>query len=269
MLRFAEFLGRRGRRHVGLGWADRSIERYGEKEDNLVAALVLLSGAKPPPADRDEAMRRIADNRSLLVTYSGGWVLCDQIEKLGLQDRFLAQIDQDWMKANNGLRVQVGIMLMVTGHPAEAIDYLDRDRMTRFVTRDDAKGLVSALQTLAARLAKRPDLAVAPAALRKFIGQEHFIPTIDPLLRYLAGDSAREAALADAGKDADELVYYLGIDAAAHGDLDQARKDLGQVIDGHPDWSLSGDARRMLQWIDSGMTIAPALVPAGGTKVDL
>ncbi len=269
MLDLARFLGRRGRRHEGLTWVESSIARYGEREDHLVAATVLLSGGKPPQADCDQAMHRIADQRGLLMTFAGAWQLGEMVEQQGLQDRFLALCDQNWKEASNGLRIKVGIMLLVSGHPDEAIDYLERERRTRFNTRDDAKGLVCALQTLAARLAKRPERAVAPAALRAFIGKEHFIPSGDALLRYLAGESAREAALAEAGKDADELTYFLGLDAAARGDLVQARSDLAQFIKAHPEWPLAGDARRMLQWIDSGMAIAPALVPASeGRKID-
>ncbi len=83
---------------------------------------------------------------------------------------------------------------------------------------------------------------------------------MDPLLRYLAGDCDRATALAQDGANADELRYYLGIAAAAAGDVATARADW-QAVNAHPDWDEAGGARRLLAWLDAGAPCLDAKVP--------
>jgi len=178
-----------------------------------------------------------------------------------LHDRFLALIEDNWHTADNGLQMRVGILLTESGRAAEGAEWIAAELETRLAATDrrnwrDGQGWMMAWLTLAARLGKRPDLALKPEELRAQIGKGNYIKPINPLLRYLAGDCDRDTAITQAGADVDELRYYLGLDALGRGDLAQARSDLAVVM-AHTDWNESGGVRRLLTWIDAGARQAP------------
>jgi tetratricopeptide (TPR) repeat protein len=259
MIGYADFLERRGRGREAVTWLERSIERYGDddKHMKLKTAAALLSGV-PSKADIDEAFVRIEQAKSALMSNNTAvWQAGCLIRRLGLHDRFLQLVGDTWNDAKGSLPTRVGILALESGKPAVAVQAFS---LAREGKRTNARAMswIVAWQTLAARVAKQRELEPLPEELRAQIGKGDYMKAIDPLLRFLAGDIDQATALTQAGPDADELRYYLGIAAAARGDLTQARELLQAMSVNHPDWGESGGAKRFLAWLDAGAVATPA-----------
>jgi hypothetical protein len=246
----------RHRRYVeGTAAIDRFTAMSGDQDYPLELIDQITQDPAAPDADAIAALlAMLAHHPAALLANNRTDGLCLLLRRAGGHDRILALRDDTWRGSTNALAFHTGIMLAISGHAEEAAAWMQQ---VRAHNQYGPGGLAWELvwQDLAAELAGKPARAPAAADLRAASGHGTFAKAMDPavLLAYLAHDLDRPAAFARAGQDADELTFYLGIDALAHGDQAQARQDLAAVIGRHatwPAWAESGDARRLLAGLD-------------------
>ncbi len=256
---FIDFLMQRKRGADALVWVEKEIVRWGDDDVNLLAATCMLMGT-PKPQLITTALERMAAYKGFLASSRFSSGLFVQLRHHRLYERVLPIVDDSWRTARNGIGAQVALLKLEAGHPVEAASWFSTALGSKHV-RPEMRGWLMAMQSLAARLAKRPDLAVPAVTLRSETGHgASYFDSRDALLHYLAGDCDRATALVEAGTAADELRYYLGIDAAAAGDVATARA-YWQAVVKHEDWDEAEGALRMLDWLGAGAQRLDTKVP--------
>jgi tetratricopeptide (TPR) repeat protein len=183
--------------------------------------------------------------------------LLGMVERTGEWQLFFDDVG-DWTRAN-GSGTSGLISALAHWHVGRFAESVDRteaafDLMRQFGVRR-AHGLpleyqraIRLLTVPFARMHGRPVPSLT--AVREEMTHFKARPSTLNSLAFLFDERSREEALAAAAtvEDGDEVLLYLALDALAHGQHDQARADLRELVELHPRWVEAGQARSVLGW---------------------
>ncbi|HAT09363.1 MAG TPA: hypothetical protein DCS97_01935 [Planctomycetes bacterium] len=245
----AEALAAVGRRGEAMDLVERTIERFGRQaRDALCLRLALGTAATPAEVERGFAC--LSAHPDQLLGTEQLFELTAVVRNRAVHDRVLALVDPRTYGRSNAFDLAMAELPLDTGDgAAQAAELFISVRQRQGVS-PAFRGWAVICQSLAARVAARPDLEPSPADLREPLGTQQSLPGCDALLRCLVGDLDRAGCISacqQATGDGEVRLYHLALLAIAQGQLQQASQDLKRLIETHrPD---AGGARRLLEWL--------------------
>ena len=246
---WVDFLATHQRKEEALAVVQRYAADFFAAGDPTWAASTLLDRSATP-AEVERAFAPFVKAPHWLIDSAWGPYFFQRVRSASAQSRLAPLLDPAWQQRHDGSPFRGGLNLAEAGRFADALGWFDAalqgDRITR-----DGLAITLACKTLCARVAHLPEREPTPEALLAEVGHGKYMPAIDPLLRYLAKELTRDAALAQGGPDADELSYYLALDALGRGDTAQARTNFSGIAERHPNWLEAGGCRSLLAWLET------------------
>lgn len=252
---YAMYLAYSGKRQEAVARIEQTIAWAGRCGRDIMVGHFLYMG-NPTPADQDAAFDRFTAYPGDLNQYIRIRGLAYELGRMGAYDRFVALVKPWMLGQSNAFDAEVAWLQLVTVDAAlPCAETLHKLRKIGAFN-EGYTAMWSLRQTLAARLAKRPDLAVPPEELRRLIGQKHRDPeprVADALLGFMVGDIDRATAMARcAGTKYPDVIHcYLMFDAIANQQFPLVQESIAALL-AHTEDAWQGErsmANRVKAWL--------------------